>query len=89
MGLRLKGQRPWRNLLNSRFGGLERLAETPGIEAFVHIGTNLPVSAITPEIEACLGRPMIGINVATYWLALRSAGIRDTLSDFGLLAEKH
>ncbi|MBM3384841.1 MAG: hypothetical protein FJY40_06885 [Betaproteobacteria bacterium] len=71
------------------FGGLERLAETPGIEAFVHVGTNLPVSAITPEIEARLGRPMIGVNVATYWLALRRAGIRDALSGFGLLAEKH
>jgi len=69
--------------------GFERLAETPGIEAFVHVGTNLPVSAMTAQIEARLGRPMIGVNVATYWLALRRAGIRDALSGFGLLAEKH
>lgn len=71
------------------FAGFDRLAETPGIEAFVHVGTNLPVSAMTAQIEERLGRPMIGVNVATYWLALRRAGIRDSLSGFGLLAEKY
>ncbi len=69
--------------------GFDRLADTPGIEAFVHVGTNLPVSAMTAQIETRLGRPLIGVNVATYWLALRRAGISDALSGFGLLAERH
>lgn len=69
--------------------GFERLAEVGDIEAFVHVGTNLPVSAMTALIEERLGRPMIGVNVATYWLALRQAGIQDPLPGFGQLAERH
>ena len=61
----------------------------PGVEALVHVGTNLPVSAFTAEIEAHFGVPMIGVNVATYWLALRRCGIGDPLTGFGLLAEKY
>jgi hypothetical protein len=32
---------------------------------------------------------MIGVNVATYWLALRRIGIKDSLPGFGILAEKY
>ncbi len=60
-----------------------------GVDAFVHVGTNLPVSALTPDIEAAFGKPLIGVNVATYWLALRRLGIRDPLPGFGVLAEKY
>ncbi len=60
-----------------------------GVEAFVHVGTNLPVSALTPQIEAEFGKPLIGVNVATYWLALRRLGIQDPLPGFGVLAEKY
>ena len=58
-------------------------------EVLIHVGTNLPVSALTPEIEAKFGKPMIGVNVATYWLALRRIGIMDKLPGMGLLAEKY
>ncbi|MEN9768916.1 MAG: hypothetical protein RLZZ180_546, partial [Pseudomonadota bacterium] len=54
-----------------------------------HVGTNLPVSAMTPAIEHRLGKPLIGVNVATYWLALRRLGIKDPLPGMGLLAEKY
>ena len=60
-----------------------------GVEAFVHVGTNLPVSALTPQIEAEFGKPLIGVNVATYWLALRRLGIQDPLPGFGVLDEKY
>ena len=60
-----------------------------GVDAFVHVGTNLPVSALTPDIEAAFGKPLIGVNVATYWLALRRLGIHDPLPGFGILAEKY
>jgi maleate isomerase len=63
--------------------------DVAGVEAFVHVGTNLPVSALTPEIEAEFGKPLIGVNVATYWWALRRLGIQDPLTGFGLLAEKY
>jgi maleate isomerase len=61
----------------------------PQAEALIHVGTNLPVSAMTPDIEKRFGRPLIGVNVATYWLALRRLGIQDKLPGMGLLAEKY
>lgn len=64
-------------------------AMAPGVEALVHVGTNLPVSAFTADVEARFGVPMIGVNVATYWLALRRCGIQDPLRGFGVLAEQH
>lgn len=61
----------------------------PGVQAFVHVGTNLPVSAMTPTIESTFGKPLIGVNVATYWWALRRIGLKDVLNGFGQLAEHH
>jgi len=61
----------------------------PRSEALVHVGTNLPVSALIPAIEKRRGKPLIGVNVATYWLALRRLGITDRLPGMGLLAETH
>jgi maleate isomerase len=61
----------------------------PQAEALIHVGTNLPVSLMTPEVEKRFAKPMIGVNVATYWLALRRIGIKDALPGMGLLAEKY
>jgi maleate isomerase len=58
-------------------------------EVLIHVGTNLPVSAMTQEIEQKFAKPLIGVNVATYWLALRRVGIKDPLPGMGLLAEKY
>lgn len=66
-----------------------RAVDRPDAEALIHVGTNLPVSAITEDIEAAHGKPLIGVNVATYWLALRRIGIRDPLPGFGILARQH
>lgn len=63
--------------------------DRPEAEALIHVGTNLPVSAMTPEIEKKFGKPLIGVNVATYWLALRRLGIMDKLPGMGMLAEQH
>ena len=57
-------------------------------EALIHVGTNLPVSALTPIIEERFGKPLIGVNVATYWLALRKIGIMDPIHGMGILGEK-
>jgi maleate isomerase len=63
--------------------------DRPEADALIHVGTNLPVSAMTPEIEAKFGKAMIGVNVATYWLALRRIGIMDKLPGMGMLAAKY
>lgn len=70
------------------FDGFDTLAGVSGVETLVHVGTNLPVSALTDAIEERHGLPLIGVNVATYWLALRRAGITDRIEGFGVLARE-
>ena len=60
-----------------------------GVDAFVHVGTALPVTAITDAIERKHGRPLVGVNVATYWAALRAIGIADRIAGFGQLVAEH
>ena len=50
-------------------------------------GTNLPVSSMTPKIEKKFGKPLIGVNVATYWLAMRRFGINHKLPGIGKLTK--
>lgn len=63
--------------------------DAPDVDAFVHVGTALPVTAITQEIERRHGKPLVGVNVATYWAALRAIGIEDRLRGFGVMAAQH
>jgi len=55
------------------------------IDAIVQVGTNLSMARMAPVAEAFLGKPVIAINTATYWHALRSNGIRDAIDGFGPL----
>jgi maleate isomerase len=61
----------------------------PDIDAIVQTGTNLPMTALCAEAEAHLGKPVIGINAATYWDALRRAGIPDRVPGWGRLLAEH
>jgi len=36
-----------------------------------------------------LGKPVIAINTATYWHALRAVGIHDKIQGFGSLLSQH
>ncbi|MEO7403863.1 MAG: hypothetical protein ABIU95_09365, partial [Burkholderiales bacterium] len=63
-----------------------RMVDTPQTEALIHVGTALPVSHLTERIEKEHRKPLIGVNVATYWAALRSIGIQDRIPGFGMLA---
>jgi maleate isomerase len=42
---------------------------------------------LAASAETWLGKPVIAINTATYWAALRSCGIDDRISGFGGLLE--
>lgn len=60
----------------------------PDIDAIVQVGTNLCMARLAGEAERWLGKPVVAINTATYWHALRSNGINDKIQGFGrLLAE--
>ena len=66
------------------------LAQLDGddVDALVQVGTNLSMVDLAAETEARLGKPVIAINTATYWHALRACGIDDRIEGLGsLLAE--
>jgi maleate isomerase len=59
------------------------------VEALVQIGTNLVCAGFAADLEAHHAKPVIPVNTATYWLALRSHGITDRLDGFGTLLARH
>jgi maleate isomerase len=60
----------------------------PDVEAIVQFGANLPMARIADEAERWIDKPVISINVATYWHALRSNGINDKLYGYTSLFSK-
>jgi len=59
------------------------------VDAIVQVGTNLSMIRLAAAAELFLGKPVIAINTATYWHALRASGIPDKKSGFGSLMEHH
>lgn len=58
------------------------------VDAIVQVGTNLAMAEVAAMAEFWLGKPVIAINTATYWYALRQYGIKDKVRGWGsLLAE--
>ena len=60
----------------------------PEVEAIIQVGTNLSAVNLAAEMEKTLNKPVIAINTATYWHALRTYGIEDKISGFGRLLEE-
>ena len=75
--------------------GEDRLREVvaeidgPGVEAIVQVGTNLSFVGLAETLEAELGRPVVAINAATLWHALREHGIEDRVTGSGVLLREH
>ena len=59
------------------------------VDAIVQVGTNLSMLRLAAESEERLGKPVIAVNAATYWHALRANGIDDKPGRFGRLLEEH
>jgi len=58
------------------------------VDAIVQVGTNLSMVRLAAESEQRLGKPVIAINAATYWHALRANAITDRIAGSGrLMAE--
>ncbi|WP_439532345.1 maleate cis-trans isomerase family protein [Polymorphobacter sp.] len=59
-----------------------------GVDAVIQAGTNLAFGHVAAIAEFWMEKPVIAINTATYWHALRSMGIKDQMQGFGrLMAE--
>jgi maleate isomerase len=57
-------------------------------DAIIQVGTNLSMVRLAAEAEQWLGKPVIAINTATYWHALRANGITDQIYGLGRLLEE-
>jgi maleate isomerase len=70
---------------------MEAVREVDGddVDAIVQVGTNLSTAGIFPTLEKWLAKPVLPINVATCWHALRSCGIGDQFDHLGRLFEQH
>lgn len=65
----------------------EAIMEVDGsdVDAIIQVGTNLVMAETAALAEAWLGKPVLAINTATYWHALRENGINDKVFGFGRL----
>ncbi len=60
----------------------------PEVDAIVQVRANLPMARVAGAAGFWLGKPVVALNTATYWHALRQCGIEDKVRGFGrLLAE--
>lgn len=60
-----------------------------GVDAVIQCGTNLAFAQVATMAEFWLEKPVIAINTATYWHALRTMGIMDQMEGFGSLLSRY
>jgi maleate isomerase len=58
------------------------------VDAIIQVGTNLSMVRLAAAAEMWLGKPVIAINTATYWHALRQNKIMDKIPGLGRLLEE-
>jgi maleate isomerase len=61
----------------------------PDVDTIVQVGTNISMLRLADAADRELGKPVIAINAATFWYALRANGIADRVSGFGRLLRDH
>jgi maleate isomerase len=59
------------------------------VDAIVQVGTNLAMAEVAAMAEFWLDKPVIAINTATYWHALRQYGVQDKVYGWGSLLAEH
>jgi maleate isomerase len=92
--VRLKGLKCGSPVLIAHVGESElrdalREVDGEGVEALVQVGTNLAMARLAAAAELWLEKPVVAINTATYWWALRRHGIEDRFDGFGSLFAVH
>jgi maleate isomerase len=78
----------WTNIARVPEDHLRKVIEIldrDNVDAIVQVGTNLSMVRLAGEMEAKLGKPVIAINTATYWHALRANGLDEKFEGFGRL----
>jgi maleate isomerase len=62
-----------------------REVDGPDVEGIIQFGANLACAKLAGEAERWLEKPVIAVNTATYWHALRQNGINDRIQGYGSL----
>lgn len=57
-------------------------------DALLHVGGALPVVDMLEHLESRFGIPVVAVNAATYWYALRRLGVTDPIPGFGALLNR-
>ena len=60
----------------------------PDIDTLLHVGGSLGIVTLIAELVERFKKPVISVNQATYWYALRKMGITDPVPAFGELMLK-
>ena len=68
-----------------RARSLARKADARDADAVLISGTGLPTAGVLDGLEQELGKPVLSSNAASFWRALRLAGVRDPVPGFGRL----
>lgn len=63
--------------------------DRPEVEVLLQVGTALVCAGFVADLEARHGKPVVAVNTATYWLALRRHGIAERLDGYGVLLKDH
>lgn len=58
------------------------------VDALLTLGTALPAARVAAEAERWLDRPVLAVNVVSFWHAIRQCGISDRVSGHGRILEE-
>lgn len=66
------------------FDAFEKM-DRPDVEVLLHVGGALSVVPLIERLEEKHGKPVVSVNAATYWTALRKLGVSEKIEGFGRL----
>ena len=58
------------------------------VEALLTLGTALPSGRVAAEAERWLGKPVLAVNVVSFWHAIRRSGVDDRVFGHGRILEE-
>jgi maleate isomerase len=89
VGLKCESAHAIPQLSEERVEPVLRDLDGADVDAIVQVGTNFSMIRLADEMERTLGKPVIAINAANIWHALRHAGIDAQFDGFGSLLREH
>lgn len=89
VGLKCESPVAIAHVSEARLAEAIREVDGPDIDAVIQVGTNLAMARLAGFAEVWLQKPVIAINTAIMWHALRASGIEDKIPGWGSLLLKH